>query len=245
LKKAIVLIPMAGAGSRFAKAGYTFPKPLIPINNKPMIQVVVENLDIDDADYVFLVQKEHYETYKLDMVLNLIKPGCTIVQVDGLTEGAACTTLFAKEFIDNDRPLIIANSDQYIEFDKISFNYLLSDLDADGTILTFNSTHPKWSFVQLDIDGYVTRLAEKEPISDIATVGIYIWSKGSDYVRYAEQMIGKNMRVNGEFYIAPTYNEAINEGKKINTFKIDRMWGTGIPEDLDFFLKHYSKLDNL
>lgn len=238
---------MAGAGSRFANAGYTFPKPLIPINNKPMIQVVVENLAID-GDYVFIVQKAHYEQYCLDKVLQLIRPGCTIVQTDGLTEGAACTTLLAKEFIDNDRPLVIANSDQFVEFGENSgFRSAIvhgGNL-IDGLILTFTSTHPKWSFVSLNGTGFVTRVAEKEPISDKATVGIYSWSRGSDYVRYAEQMISKNIRVNGEFYVAPVYNEAIADGFDIAIHDIKRMWGIGTPEDLDFFLKHYKGLENL
>jgi HAD superfamily hydrolase (TIGR01509 family) len=230
-----VLIPMAGAGSRFSKAGYTFPKPLIEVKGKPMIQVVVENLNID-AQHVFIVQKEHYEKYHLKTLLNLISPGCEIIQVDGVTDGAACTTLLAKEFIDDDTPLLIANSDQYIEWDSNEFMYSMSSGSIDGGILSFRSTHPKWSFAKLDKDGYVERVAEKEPISDIATVGIYYWSKGSDYVKYAEQMIGKNERINNEFYVAPVYNQAIEDGKKIKTYNVKTMWGIGTPEDLSIFL---------
>ena len=185
-----VLIPMAGAGSRFAKAGYTFPKPLIEVKGKPMIQVVTENINID-VQHVYIVQKEHYEKYHLKTLLNLISPGCEIVQVDGLTEGAACTTLLAKEHIDNDYPLLIANSDQFIEWNSNEFMYSMGADSIDGGILTFRSTHPKWSFAELDVNGYVKRVAEKEPISDIATVGLYYWTKGSDYVKYAEQMIKK------------------------------------------------------
>lgn len=247
MKKPTVLIPMAGAGSRFAKAGYTFPKPLIPINNKPMIQMVVENICID-GDYVFIVQREHHENYKLDMVLNLIKPGCSIVLVDSLTEGAACTALLAKKYIDNDRPLIIANSDQIIKYKASKFiDYLESQFveenNVNGVILTFQSTHPKWSFVELNDQGFVKRVAEKEPISTIATVGIYVWKEGSDYVKYAEQMISKNIRVNGEFYVAPVYNEAILEKHNISTYDVSEMWGIGVPEDLDYFLKHSKMLD--
>lgn len=232
-----VLIPMAGAGSRFAKVGYTFPKPLIEVKNKTMIQVVSENLNID-ARHIFIVQKSHYEKYHLKTLLNLISPGCEIVQVDGVTEGAACTTLLAKELIDSDYPLLIANSDQFIEWDSNEFMYSMMADGIDGGILTFRSTHPKWSFASLDENGYVTRVAEKEPISDIATVGVYYWSKGSDYVKYAEQMIKKEAKVNNEYYVAPVYNEAILDNKKFKTFDVKKMWGIGTPEDLDIFLSN-------
>jgi dTDP-glucose pyrophosphorylase len=230
-----VLIPMAGAGSRFASAGYTFPKPLIEVKGKPMIQVVVENLNID-AQHIFIVQKDHYEKYHLKTLLNLVSPGCKIVQVDGVTEGAACTTLLAKEHIDNDYPLLIANSDQFVEWDSNEFMYSMVADGIDGGVLTFRSTHPKWSFAALDESGYITRIAEKEPISDIATVGIYYWTKGSDYVSSAEKMIEQNIRVNNEFYVAPVYNEAIEHGKKFKVFDVKKMWGIGTPEDLDIFL---------
>ena len=233
-----VLIPMAGAGSRFASAGYTFPKPLIEVNGKPMIQVVVENLNIE-ANYTFIVQKEHYEKYNLNYLLNLIAPNCNIVQVDGLTEGAACTTLLAKEFIDNDYPLVMANSDQFVEWNSNECLYAFNADGVDGGIITFKSTHPKWSYAKIGKDGFVSEVAEKKPISDNATVGIYFWKKGSDYVKYAEQMIEKNIRTNGEFYVCPVFNEAIGDGKKVRVKDIDGMWGIGTPEDLNYFLEHY------
>jgi dTDP-glucose pyrophosphorylase len=236
-EKLNVLIPMAGAGSRFAQAGYTFPKPLIEVNGKPMIQVVVENLNIE-ANYIFLVQKEHYEKYNLKYLLNLIAPNCTIVQVDGITEGAACTTLLAKEFINNDAPLIMANSDQYVDWNSNECLYAFKADSIDGGILTFHATHPKWSYAKLDENGFVSEVAEKKVISDQATVGIYYWNKGSDYVKYAEQMIDKNIRTNNEFYVAPVFNEAIGDGKKIRVKEVPGMWGIGTPEDLNYFLAH-------
>jgi len=235
-----VLIPMAGAGSRFQKAGYTFPKPLIEVNGKPMIQVVVENLNID-AKHIFVVQKEHYEQYNLKHLLGLISPGCEIVQVDGMTEGAACTTLLAKQFIDNDEPLLYANSDQFLDWNSNEFMYSMIADEVDGGMLTFTATHPKWSFAKLDDDGFVTEVAEKKPISDVATTGIYYWKHGSDYVKYAEQMIANNTRVNNEFYVCPVFNEAIKDDKKIKTFHFDGMWGIGTPEDLDYFNKFHEK----
>ena len=232
-----VLIPMAGAGSRFEKAGYTFPKPLIDVNGKPMIQAVVDNLNIE-ANYIFIVQKSHYEQYHLQTVLENIAPNCTVVQVEGITEGAACTTLLAKEYIDNDKPLIMANSDQYVEWDSNEFMYSMVGDTVDGGILTFKSTHPKWSYAKLGESGFVTEVAEKNPISNLATVGVYYWSKGSDYVKYAEQMIDKNIRTNNEFYVCPVFNEAINDGKTIKVFDVPKMWGLGTPEDLQLFLNN-------
>ena len=231
-----VLIPMAGAGSRFEKAGYTFPKPLIDVKGKPMIQVVVDNLNMD-ANFIFIVQKSHREKYNLDTLLNLITPNCKIVEVDGITEGAACTTLLAKEFIDNDSPLVMANSDQFVEWDSNEFMYKMNETDCDGGIVTFKSTHPKWSFAKINDSGFVTEVAEKNPISDIATVGVYYWKKGSDYVKFAEQMIQKDIRVNNEFYVCPVFNEAILGDKKIKTFDIKQMWGLGTPEDLNYYLE--------
>ena len=231
-----VLIPMAGAGSRFEQAGYTFPKPLIEVNGKPMIQVVVENLNID-AKHIFIVQKEHYEKYNLKYLLNLItNNNCEIVQVDGITEGAACTTLLAKQFIDNDEPLVMANSDQFVEWDSNEFMYSMTADNIDGGIVSFEATHPKWSFVKLNDDGFVSEVAEKKSISNIATVGIYYWNKGSDYVKYAEQMIDKDIRTNNEFYVCPVYNEAISDDKKIKVFPIEQMWGLGTPEDLERYM---------
>ena len=202
-----------------------------------MIQVVVDNLNIE-AHYIFIVQKEHYEKYNLKQVLSLISPNCDIIQVDGLTEGAACTTLLAKQLIDNDEPLLMANSDQYVEWNSNECLYAFTADGIDGGILTFKATHPKWSYARVDDDGFVKEVAEKNPISDNATVGIYYWKKGSDYVKYAEQMIEKNIRTNNEFYVCPVFNEAIGDNKKIRIKEIGGMWGIGTPEDLNYFLEN-------
>lgn len=236
-----VLIPMAGAGSRFEKAGYTFPKPLIDVKGKPMLQVVVENINID-AEHIYIVRKEHYEKYNLRQFLNLVTPNCKIVQVDHLTEGAACTTLLAKEYINSGDPLLIVNSDQFIEWDSNEFMYSMIGDQIDGGILTFPNTHPKWSYVKQDSNGFVSEVREKEVISNVATVGVYYWKSGSDYVKYVEQMISKNIRVNNEFYVAPSYNESIQDGKKIKVFNVDKMWGLGTPEDLNYFVENYGNV---
>tara|TARA_Y100000592_G_scaffold28934_1_gene46146 strand:- start:2769 stop:3482 length:714 start_codon:yes stop_codon:yes gene_type:complete len=232
-----ILIPMAGEGSRFKKEGFTFPKPLIDVAGKPMIQKVVENLDFQ-AEYIFLVRKKHLDEYKgLPNTLERITNGCLkIVEIDGLTEGAACTALLAKEFIDNNEDLLIANSDQFIEYQRQNFIFMKNMTDVDAVVWTFNAVHPKWSFVKTNSRGFITKVAEKKPISDIATCGIYWYRKGSDFVKYAEQMVSKDIRVNNEFYIAPVYNELIQDKKSLVPFYVHKMWGLGTPEDLRNFL---------
>jgi HAD superfamily hydrolase (TIGR01509 family) len=234
-----VLIPMAGAGKRFSDAGYAFPKPLIDVKGKPMIQAVVDNLAIN-ATYTYIVQKEHYEKYSLDYLLNAITPNCNIVQVEGITEGAAVTALLAKEFINNESPLIMANSDQIVDWSSREFVYELSAKNADGGIAIFKSSHPKWSYAKIDDSGVVSEVAEKKPISDNATVGIYYWKHGSDFVKYAEQMIQKNIRVNNEFYVCPVFNEAIQDGKIVYALPVKNMQGIGTPEDLNSYLRNYN-----
>ena len=208
------------------------------VKNKPIIQVVVENLNIK-ANYIYIVQKIHREKYNLDTLLNLITPNCKIVEVDKLTEGAACTALLAKKFINNNQPLFFANSDQFVEWDSNEFLYKMNETNADGGIVTFEATHPKWSFAKVNKQGLVTEVAEKNPISNIATVGFYYWKQDSDFVKYAEQMINKNIRVNNEFYVCPVFNQAIEDNKEIRTFNINGMWGLGTPEDLNYYLENY------
>ena len=237
-----VLIPMAGEGSRFAKEGYTFPKPLIDVNGKPMIQTVVENLDFD-CEYIFLVRKSHLQKYTglVDTLERITNGKFNYIEVDGLTEGAACTALLAESLINTDEDLLIANSDQIIDYQPQNFLMLKNQTDCDAMVYTFNAVHPKWSFVKTNARGFVTEVAEKRPISNIATCGIYWYRRGSDFVKYAHQMIEKNIRVNNEFYIAPVYNELIGSGKTLIPFYVDKMWGIGTPEDLRHFLENNKK----
>jgi beta-phosphoglucomutase-like phosphatase (HAD superfamily)/dTDP-glucose pyrophosphorylase len=240
MKDLNVLIPMAGRGSRFATAGYTFPKPLIDVKGKPMIQWVVENVGIK-ANYTFIAQQEHITKYSLPSLLNLISPGAKVVPVDGVTQGAACTALLASDVINNDNPLLILNSDQYLEWDPIQSLYLLENSGVDGAIFTFESTHPKWSYVRREPGTTnIVEVAEKKPISHDATCGVYWWRHGKDFVKYVNQMIEADDRTLGEFYICPAYNYAINDGKKISAVPVRAMHGLGTPEDLAEFLKEFA-----
>lgn len=237
-----VLIPMAGLGSRFLDAGYTFPKPLIDVDGMPMIQSVVKSLSIN-ANYIYIVQEEHYNKYNLEYLLNLITPGCKIIKINELTDGAARTCLMALDYIDNENPLLISNSDQILDWNSREFLYYLYTKKADGGIATFKSSHPKWSYVKTDQNQIVLETAEKKPISNDATVGVYYWKNGSDFVKYAKQMIEKNIRVNNEFYVCPVFNEAIADKKIIYAFPVEKMWGIGTPEDLNYYLYYKDKND--
>ena len=233
-----VVVPMAGKGKRFSEAGYELPKPLILINGHPMIQVVIANLTPScPHKFHFLVLREHVERYGLADRLRAWTPGCEIVLVDHVTQGAACTVLLARESIDSNEPLMIANCDQYVDADIDE--YLASMGEADGLIMTMQAKDPKWSFVRRDDMGRVTEVVEKFVISTEATVGIYNFRRGRDFVRSANAMIAADFRVNGEFYVAPTYNELIRAGGNVRCHDIGSlgagMHGIGTPQDLEVF----------
>lgn len=238
-----IVIPMAGRGSRFAEAGYKDPKPLIPVCGKPMIQIVVENLTPQCAHrFIFICQNQHIKDYGLEQKLKSYAQNVEIIGIDGITEGQVCTVLKAKELINNDDPLMTANSDQYIDFDINDYLKDMDDRKLDGLIMTMKADDPKWSYARTNMDGLVTETAEKKVISTDATVGIFNFRRGKDLVRAAERMIADNIRVNNEFYTCPCYNYLIQEGHKIGVYGIGEeyngMYGLGIPKDLEFFLKH-------
>jgi NDP-sugar pyrophosphorylase family protein len=237
-----IVIPMAGRGSRFAQAGFTDPKPLIPVGGQPMIQWVIDNVRPQCPHvFTFVCLAEHLARYpQLAPRLREICPGAHIVPVETVTEGAACTVLLAREIIDSSDPLMIANSDQVVEVAIDDYLAAGDDLGIDGWIMTFASDHPKWSYARLGPDGRVTEVVEKQVVSNEATVGIYNFQRGADFVRAADAMIAADFRVNGEFYVAPTYNQLIAEGRRITVFRIgeefDTMHGLGTPEDLAVFV---------
>ena len=238
-----IVLPMAGRGSRFADAGYSIPKPFIPIHDVPMIKVVVDNLTPScDHRFIFICQQQHIDQYDLIPKLKSYAKNVEIIGINGITEGQVCTALLAKKFFDNDEPLMNANADQYIDFDINEYLDVIFSRNLDGMIMTMKSQDPKWSYAKTNSDGFVIKTAEKTVISEDATVGIFNFSKGKDLVRAAEQMIKDNIRVNNEFYTCPCYNYLIKEGKKIGIYEVGEeyngMYGLGIPKDLDFFINH-------
>lgn len=240
-----VVIPMAGAGSRFLAAGYKKPKPFIDVFGKPMIAHVMENLAYENVNYILIARKEHI-LGEPALVRGIIsKYNATIITIDKLTEGTAITVLHARKLINNALPLLIANSDQLVDINVSDFIDDCFQKKLNGSILTFTemTLNPKWSFAKVNEHGLVTEVKEKHAISQYATVGLYLYSSGTIFVNAAIDMIAQNERVNGEFYTCPTYNYAIREGFRIGNYNIspDQMHGLGTPEDLEKFLANFQK----
>jgi NDP-sugar pyrophosphorylase family protein len=235
-----VVIPMAGDGSRFARAGYTKPKPFIDVAGRTMIETVLANLALEGARYVVLARKDHIAA-EADTVHRLKETGnIEFLSIDGLTEGTACTVLHARDLIDGDAPLLIANCDQVVDFSCEAFVADCWRRGLDGSILCFEDRgrDPKWSFAKTDEGGLVVQVAEKLAISDIATVGLYLFRRGADFVAGAVDMIARNERVNNEFYTCPVYNHVVARGGRIGVHMVrfQDMHGLGTPGDLMAYL---------
>ena len=237
-----IVVPMAGRGSRFYKEGYILPKPLIDVNGKHMIELVINNLTPkQDHRFIFVCQNEHLEKYDLDDIFAKNCNDYKVVGIDGITEGAAITVLKAREFIDNNQPLMIANSDQWVDLDINEYLNDISHRRLDGSMLTMKADDPKWSYAKLDENNFVSEVIEKIVISDEATVGVYNFRVGSEFCKFADEMISKDLRSNGEFYVAPIYTLFAQNNGKIGVFNIGKeaegMYGLGVPADLELFLK--------
>ena len=239
-----ILIPMAGRGSRFSKAGYIKPKPLIDVNGKPMIQVVIENIRPNrEHRFIFVVQKDHVQEYKVDKLLKNLCPTCEIIIIDGITDGAACSALKAKAYINNKEPLMIANADQWINISIDDYLAMWDINKSEGFIMTMYSSDPKWSYIKFDQSEIIVDIVEKAVVSNQATVGIYNFSSGDIFCQFATQMIHEKNMSKGEYYVAPVYKYMLNNNLNIGLFNIDgtsrNMYGLGTPEDLDYFLNQF------
>lgn len=220
-----ILILLAGSSDAFKEAGYGFPKPLVEIDGKPLVQHVIEHLKPlvqTGARLIFLVKYEDNLRYHISSVVKLLAPAAEVLEVRGETAGAACTALLAIDLIAKPEPLVIVNGDQLIEADLIS---IINDFAAhtlDGGIVVFKDVHPRWSFVKCDSNGLVIEAAEKRPISNLATAGFYYFASGLDFIEAAQAMILKDASVNGLFYVCPAYNELILRNGRIGVHRIEK-----------------------
>ena len=217
-----VLILMAGGDDEFREAGYAYPKNLIEINGKPLIERVMTSFTGLDAKFLFLVRKSEIEKDHTAAVIRLLVPEAVVIPIPGKTAGAACTALWAIDQINNHEPLLIVNGDQILQVDYSDVVASFAAKGVDGGVVVFDAVHPRWSYVKVGADGYVIEAAEKRPISRLATAGTYYFSRGSDFVKAAQSMILKEAHVDGVYFVCPAYNEMILNQAKIGTYEIKR-----------------------
>ena len=234
-----IVIPMAGLGKRFSDAGFNTPKPLIDINGTPMIQKAISSLDLA-GQYIFIIRQTEYSNILSDF-LREIKPQCIIKEIDYTTDGPACTVDLVREHINNASELIVANCDQIMWWNGNSFlNYCRSN-SFDGVLVTYNSNTTKNSYASIDRKGNVTCVREKEVISNISLNGIHYWKKGSYFVdSYLQMYAAGDVAENGEYYVGPTYNYMIGDGKSVNVYHIPEFQhhAVGTPEDLRAYIRN-------
>jgi RpiB/LacA/LacB family sugar-phosphate isomerase len=234
-----ILVPMAGLGSRFVKEGFTVPKQLINIKDRQLIDISISCIDTANSNLIFVIRDDQVYNFRMDDILKKkFGEDIKIVVLDKLTDGSVSSCLFAKEYIDNDEPLVIHTLD--IEFAPIFNPHDLYNINSDGIILTFKSNSSNYSYAKVD-NGYVSQTAEKKAISQNACVGIYGFRKGSDFCKCAEKMISLNIRTNNEFYIAPLYNLLIQDGLHITTQEVEKMHVFGTPEEFNFYKNNVIK----
>lgn len=228
-----LIMPMAGNGSRFAEQGYKDPKPLIDVRGKPMFVRTIESIGLEFDEYIFIVRQEHNLR---DSVLEHY-PNAHIVELDALTEGAACSVATAAPYMDADDSFCVCNCDQFFEWNSLEFD---QHKNNDGVLLLFNdpAKDPKWSFAAYEPSSQlIFKVAEKDPISEYATAGLYYWKSWKTYLESLQMMIDANDRTNNEFYLCPVYNHTLRlQNTVISGIIIDEMHGVGIPEDLDAWL---------
>lgn len=217
-----ILIPMAGP-AKFNEEEFQYPKPLIEINGKPMIELAIEMFKSikQEKNFIFLVNRSDCQSFYLDNVLQLLTNNkCKIIKLEKPTRGAACTALLAIEQINNSDPLIISNGDHVIDYDLNLVVEHFQKRHVDGGTICFESVHPKWSFVRLDENDKIIETAEKRPLSKNAIAGFYYFRKGKDFVSGAMNIIQKDVNVAGNYFVAPVLNELVLNNKNLEIFPI-------------------------
>ncbi len=235
-----IVVPMAGRGERFRNHGFEIPKPIIDVNGVPMIKAAIDSLGID-GNYIFIAYDYENESFN-KTIKDAVHTSCSrpkIIRINYITQGPTSSILLTKELINNDDPLLIANCDQIMRWNSDHFLKEISlNEHRDGLVVTYFSTTEKNSYVEL-YENRAIRFAEKRVISTHSLNGIHYWKHGKDFVRSAEKMISKNIRVNNEFYISESYNQLIEEGLNIGIYEIpaDQHYAIGTPEDLKSYLE--------
>lgn len=233
-----IVIPMAGLGSRFIKAGIKIPKPLIEVNGITMIEHAVKSLNIK-GNYFFITRKYVNSDYnlKLEQIFNNLGISFTEIRLDYDQNGAADAALAAKEYIDNDEPLIITNCDQILQWDSNKFLSSVQSSNVDGAVVLYKSNSNKDSFAKI-VDGKIIKIVEKDPISDDALIGVHYWKRGKDFVTSANMSLMDHAWNTKESYVSETYNHLINEGLYIKPYTIpnNEYICLGTPEHVDEYL---------
>ena len=243
VNKINIVIPMAGQGKRFIEAGYLTPKPLLKLGDELIIKHIVNVMRVPQAQFIFIVRQDHCDEFQLDKILLEIEPYAKIVKTNQLTQGSVCTVLLAKDFINDENPIIIKDCDQIANWTPENFLEFVERNRADGAIINIHTDRPNYSFSRVNSKGQIIETAEKSVISNHGSVGIYYFAKGSDFVKYAERMIVKNIKVNNEFYTAPVYNQFIQDFKTILHYPVAEMFQLGTPEE--FFENKQKAIDFL
>jgi len=231
--KVNIVIPMAGKGQRFIDAGYTTPKPLLKLGDTLIVKHIIDTMRFPGAQFIFIVRQEHCDEFQLDQKLLEIEPNAKILKINQMTEGSICTVLLAKEYFDNDTPVIIKDCDQIINWDLEHFLEFVSRNKVEGALVTIHTDKPSYSFSRVDPKGRVIETAEKSVISNHGHTGIYYFVNGKDLIKYSQRMVDKNIRTNNEFYTAPVYNQYIQDGKLILIYPVAEMFQLGTPEELE------------
>lgn len=248
-----ILILMAGNNAAFEEAGYIYPKNLVDINGLPLVQRVLENLSVfhrEQCKFICLIREEENKKYYTGDVIRLLVKDATVLEVNSSTAGAACTALLAIEQINNDVPLLIASGDQIITEDLADIVKGFQERNLDGGIPIFQAVHPRWSYVKCSEEGLVTETSEKRPISDLATVGVYYFAKGSTFVSAAMEMIKKDAQLDGNFYICPVYNQMILKQAKIGIHQLPKnhYFKLSTPQEMqlykDYLYFHQRQVEN-
>lgn len=243
MRKLHIIMPMAGEGSRFKKEGWTTPKPLIELNGIPLFKHAISSVSADDISlkYSFIVRQEHIDEYKIDEGIKSFQPDANIFSVLMTTRGAVETCLIAESAIADDDAVIVMDCD--LEFRSTKFIKIIKEILAQsvdeasgGALVSFESNEPRYSYAALDEDGFVTRTAEKEVISNHALCGAYFFSTGKRFKQVAHKLLNEPEFKKPEYYVSLLYNYLLADGEKVRLAPMEEYYSYGTPEELKQYL---------